>query len=133
MLSLTFEFPSRPSHARDDTFVPLLHAPTPVPYTGKESGPLPGERDLDLEDYNYNRDAGNKGPANNPFAAQAAESGESGFHGLYSWIQHSTVEALKELLRKLLIRAVEEVPGVTPDVGSSGGELFCYIPCYAAL
>lgn len=50
MLCLTFAFPGNPSYSRRDTLVPLSNASTRAP--SEEESSLPGERGLDLEDYN---------------------------------------------------------------------------------
>ena len=98
MLCLKFAFPGRPSHARDDTSVPPSHAPTSAP--SEQSVSLPGERDFDWEDYNYDRDADDKGPAN-PLAA------------LLDGIPGFDAAQLEELLEKLPMPDDDEVPGLT--------------------
>ena len=64
LLCLTFASPGRPSRARYDTLVPPSHAPTSVPSEHSES--LPGERDFEWQDYNYDGDVGDKGQAPGP-------------------------------------------------------------------
>ena len=88
-VSLRFAFPGRPSHAREDTSLPLSHAPTLVP--SKESRSLLGERDFDWKDCNYHGEARDKGPAVNPLAAL-----------LDGILWFDTVQ-LEELLRMLLM------------------------------
>ena len=98
MLSLTFAFPGCPSYAGDDTLVPLSHAPTLVSSleSGQQRCTAAGNKGPAMSD--YNRDAGNKESAVGSLAAQM------------NCIPGINTAQLREVLLKLQIPAVEEVP-----------------------
>ena len=79
----------------------LYHTPRLQRQGPKESESLSGEKNFDWEDYNYDRDAGDTGPAVTLLVA------------LLDCIPGFNTAQLEELLRKLLMPNDEEVPGLT--------------------